>query len=100
MSGSVGSGTGFDCDCSIEDLIRWWKANPTDEKNVLYLCDYDLKNRSKTGVDVIRELSIERKAVLVTSYYYKKDLQNACSAIGLKVLPKDLMDSVPIRAEG
>jgi len=81
---------------SPEDISRWHKKNTSQRNQAIYLCDYDLKDKDQTGIDVIKALGIEKRSVLVTSYYYKTDIQNVCTDIGIKILPKDLMTAVPI----
>jgi len=49
-----------------------------------------------TGLDLIRELGIERQAVLVTSHFESPDLRRICEELTVRIIPKGLASQVPI----
>ncbi|MFN3454782.1 MAG: sensor histidine kinase [Pseudobdellovibrio sp.] len=59
------------------------------------LVDYELLNQSKTGLDVIEDLVLEKYAILVTSRYEESQIQERARKLNLKILPKALSGSVP-----
>lgn len=59
------------------------------------LVDYELLNQSKTGLDVIEDLVLEKYAILVTSRYEESQIQERAKKLNLKILPKALSGSVP-----
>lgn len=60
------------------------------------LVDFELLNQQKTGLELIEDLAIAKHAVLVTSRYEEKSIQERAEKIGLKILPKSLGGFVPI----
>lgn len=65
-------------------------------KDIFFLIDYELLNQSRTGLDLIEELGLEKQSVLVTSHYEESDIQQKCKQLGLKILPKASAELVPI----
>ncbi len=62
----------------------------------LFLVDYELVGEKGSGLDLLIELGIVSKSVLVTSHHEDKELQVRCSKPELRVLPKAWLASVPI----
>jgi len=58
------------------------------QPDTLFLCDYEIVGSSHNGLDVIKTLQIERKALLVTSHYYEENLQNECIKQGIRLCAK------------
>ncbi len=65
-------------------------------KNMFFLIDYELLNQSRTGLDLIEELGLERQSILVTSHYEELDVQQRCNQLRLKILLKSSAELVPI----
>lgn len=63
---------------------------------ILYLIDYELLGQKKSGLDVIEELKIADKSILVTSRYEEKHIREKCQSLGVKIIPKSLAGFVPI----
>ena len=61
-----------------------------------FLCDYELIGQEKTGLDVIEQLNLGKKAILVTSRYDDRDIRSRCARLDLKILPKNYAAYVPI----
>lgn len=78
----------------VDDLRDWYAKK--HRRNVLFLCDFELIGSSVTGLDMIRNLNIEKKSILVTSHHDENDLQETCVKMGVRVLPKSSANSVPI----
>ena len=84
---------------SIEDpeqSRRTTHAVPVLWRDPLFLCDYELLGSDKTGLQVIEELGIQEKAVLVTSHFEEDGVRKECAKLGVKLIPKNLAGFVPI----
>lgn len=60
------------------------------------ISDYDL-GEDKTGLETLESLSIQDKAVLVTSFYNDKEVQDKSVSIGMKIIPKEYFPHVPVK---
>ncbi len=63
----------------------------------LCLFDFDLGRGKPTGLRLIEELGCSKKSVLVTSQYEVEDVQKSASRLGIKILPKALIESIEIK---
>ena len=70
------------------------KVDP--EMPVLYLVDYELLTDVKNGLDVIEELNLNDKAILVTSCFEDITIRNRCENIGVKIIPKSFVPYIKI----
>lgn len=75
------------------ELLRY-KADP--EKPILYLVDYELLADIQNGLDVIEELNINDKAILVTSCFDDVAIRKRCEKIGVKIIPKSYVPYIQI----
>ncbi len=75
------------------------KNHSTTLEGIQFLIDFELLNQSRTGLDLVEQLGIEKHAILVTSRYEEKSIQGRAQALGLKILPKSLAGFVPIVQE-
>ena len=60
------------------------------------LVDYELLGDHRSGLDVVRDLSIENKSFLVTSYYDEESVREGCLNLGMRIVPKAFAAHVPI----
>lgn len=67
-----------------------------DLSSHLFLVDYELLNESKTGLDMIEELNLQNKSILVTSYFDVPAVRSRCEKIGLKIIPKNYVPYIQI----
>lgn len=74
---------------STAEFISWRKDNP-NLKNALYLVDFEFLNQSKSGLDIIEELSIASQSILVTSRYAEPVVALKAQALQVPILPKNL----------
>ena len=70
-------------------------AQPSLEAE-LYLMDYELLAGDKNGLDVIEHLDLNRCSFLVTSCFEDSVVRKRCEIMGVKILPKPYVSSVPI----
>lgn len=85
-----------------ENLMEWVKELKRERKELfhfLFLCDYEFINSNLTGLQVIKDLSIEHQSILVTSRYEEVSIREKCLQLGLKLLPKNLAGLVPIKID-
>ncbi|MGE4233071.1 MAG: sensor histidine kinase [Bacteriovoracia bacterium] len=61
-----------------------------------YIFDLEILGCSVSGLDLIRSLSLGRKATLVTSYHDDPKVQSEIEKAGAKLLPKFMIPMVPI----
>lgn len=69
--------------------------SPEKKSRVHLLCDYQLINQDKDGLQVIEACQVDRK-FLVTSYYQLADLQSEVLKLGIKMLPKQMALVAPM----
>ncbi len=69
--------------------------SPEQKQQVFLLADYELLKQNLTGLDVIQQTEMQR-AILVTSHYANKRVQQQARAAGIKVLPKQLATEVAV----
>ncbi|MDQ5921100.1 MAG: hypothetical protein QG673_1156 [Pseudomonadota bacterium] len=69
-----------------------------DKHNICLLSDYELINQDLNGLDVIQQSGIKR-SILVTSHYANPDILKLANQMAIKVLPKELVYSIPIKIE-
>lgn len=62
----------------------------------VHLLDHELIGDKRTGLDLAHELGICDRSILVTSHAAEQQIQTACLEFGMKLLPKALVNLVPI----
>lgn len=80
-----------------EDFRQWFAESPPREK--VFLIDYELIGSKHTGLELIANLGIKDRAVLVTSRFEERAIRAACSGLGVRLIPKSLAGFVPIRVD-
>lgn len=91
------------CDANIlhfrksSDFIDWYALNKN--RLMLVLSDYELLGELKTGLDILEELTIGNRGILITSHYEKADIIERCTVANIKILPKSLVTYIPIVLE-
>jgi len=79
------------------DVLNMYKNLKATDLDFLFLCDYELLDDSKTGLDIIEENDIAMCSVLVTSHYENESIRSRCQKLGAKILPKNLAGFIPIK---
>ena len=80
-------------------LIHFYNVSELLQHNIdpwvamLYLVDYELLADVKNGLDVIEELKLNDKAILVTSCFEDIAIRARCENIGVKIIPKSYVPS-------
>jgi len=63
---------------------------------ILYLVDYELLADNQNGLDVIEELILHDKAILVTSCFEDRPIRIRCENMGVKIIPKSYVPYIKI----
>lgn len=77
------------------EAAQWYQSQPPNQP--LFLCDYELLGEQTTGLDLIEQLAINDRAILVTSRYEEPVVQERCAKLGVRLIPKGLAGYVPIQ---
>ena len=70
-----------------------------NDRNILYLIDYELIGETKNGLDVIEKLKITNNTYLVTSRYDDDNVIRRCEQLNVKIIPKSYSVRIPINIE-
>src|SRR5207253_538219 len=62
----------------------------------LCLIDYELLHEAATGLDLIEREGIAPQSILVTGRFGEASILSRCQALGLRVIPKELVGQVPV----
>jgi signal transduction histidine kinase len=72
-----------------------WITLHRDQAAVTYLCDYELINHRRSGLDLIEQYRL-KNAVLVSSRYEEEAIRKRCDDLGVRLIPKMLAGLVPL----
>ncbi len=82
---------------SPSSLLEWHgNQSPDILKSALFLVDYEFFGSTTTGIDLIRQLSLEKHSILVTGRDHDGTILRTCLDSNIKLLPKSLCDWVPL----
>lgn len=84
---------------SGDAFVHFVNANINKLMRTVFLVDYELLNQSKSGLDLIEYLGIEKYSILVTSRYEESIIQDRAARLRLSLLPKSLAGFVPFERE-
>jgi len=76
---------------SISGPAEFRKKGSALKEGTLFLVDYKFKDEETTGVDLIEEFGLERKAILVTHHFEQRDVMDAVARLDIRLLPKTYM---------
>lgn len=78
------------------EVKHWIYENPLKKEEALYLVDLELLPDNETGLNLIEELNIGKRSVLVTSRFEEMDIIQRCLRLNVRLLPRGLLGLVPI----
>lgn len=78
------------------ELRAWMQAEPVLARDAVFLVDYELRGERTTGLDLISELGIAGRSVLVTSRADERAVSEGCLRLGVKLLPKSSAAFLPV----
>ena len=81
---------------STPEELRSWRAGHASLNHVIFLLDFELLGFDVTGLDLVEELNLQNRAILVTSRFEEPLVVQRCEALGVRLLPKPVAAYVPI----
>ena len=78
-----------------EEFQDWFSKNKRDQ-NIVYLIDYEFIGSMKNGLELIEEFELEDNVYLVTSHFSDINIQYKCVELGVKLLPKNYVEHIPL----
>lgn len=78
------------------DYFSDWIQSQSEKNKILCLIDYEFSSHQITGLELITQLSLQKKSVLVTSHADEDDLQKRCTQLGVRILPKSMMNWITV----
>jgi len=81
---------------SNPELARIWFKENENKKETCYLVDFEFLGSDSNGLTLIKELKIEKQAILVTSRYEEEHILTKCLADKISLIPKNLSAFIPI----
>jgi hypothetical protein len=81
---------------STAEQVREWSLGKKNGGEVIYLFDYELLGQKMNGLDIIESLNLSSNANLVTSRFEEKAVFKRCEKLGVKLIPKNMAEYVPI----
>jgi anti-sigma regulatory factor (Ser/Thr protein kinase) len=69
------------------DFLTWYKKH--SQPSIALLADYDLGDKSPTGIELIQSLGLKNRSVLVTDNYEDERLYAQCLSLGVLLAPKN-----------
>jgi len=85
------------CDINIIQLHDGALLKETIELNpdiYLFLIDQEFLHQEKNGIDLIADLGISKRSILVTSKWNDKNIIERCKSLNIKILPKPMAGHV------
>lgn len=79
---------------SSREFSEW--IDLVDLDDYQYLFDLELLKSDENGLDLIEKFKLAKSSVLVTSHYSDISVQNRALEIGVKIIPKDFVNYIPI----
>lgn len=70
-----------------------WKAKNIEVQDVLFLCDYEFSGTNLNGIDLIKQIGIDRQSILVTSRL-DSDVITRCESEKIKLIPKSITQAI------
>ena len=84
---------------SPEQLVTWVDEHPTKASAACYLMDFELLGQKLTGLDLIEQLDLGARGVLVTSHFDEESVRAGCERLGVRLIPKGVARIVPITVD-
>jgi len=78
-----------------EQLSQWLLDN--EKTPTRFLVDYELIGFTETGLDLISQLRISDRSILVTSRFEEDGIRKKCAELRVPLIPKGLAGFIPIK---
>jgi signal transduction histidine kinase len=76
------------------DFVEYCNNSSLDQH--LFLVDFELIGFKETGLDLIEQLNLKSKAILVTSRYEEPNIRERVEKLNVKIIPKNFAPYIPI----
>ncbi len=83
---------------NIEQTKRFI-SDVEDLSNVLLLTDYDLRDKSQNGIDLVREFKLESNSIVISANGTSNVLYEQCSKHNLRLISKSVLGQIPVSVE-
>lgn len=80
---------------STDEFVAWYNNSSLSNTERVFLVDFEFLKQRKTGLEIIKELDLADKAILVTSRFEDPEIQKDAISLNLKILPKNIAGYVP-----
>lgn len=79
------------------DFLAWYEKHDAGlTRKYVYLIDYEFSGDQLNGIDLISKISPSSQKILVTSRSEDFDIQNRCSELNIKLIPKFYISNIPV----
>jgi signal transduction histidine kinase len=85
----------FQCPQAFRDFMESLRVKGSVGPG-LFLVDYEFPESLQTGIELIRDLGLQKQALLVTSRYEEPDVLRQVSAERIRMIPKSISAAIPI----
>jgi signal transduction histidine kinase len=85
---------------SGKELVDWVNGPESKLGSVIYLVDFELLGEEKSGLNLVEELRIASKSILVTGRSDEEAILARVRWLGMKLIPKLMAGVVPIKIVG
>lgn len=83
------------------EFKNWVHMHSNEQNsNCLYLIDYELLGQDCNGLDILQELEIGPRAILVSSRFEEQHIVERCATLGVRLIPKSMAGFVPMSVIG
>lgn len=80
-----------------EDAVKFiTDLSPEERGTVFLLSDYELINQRLDGLQIISQLKMHKRSILVTSHHNNQNIRELAAKVGVKILPKQLASEIRI----
>lgn len=70
-----------------------------NKESLFLLTDYDLRKQENNGIEIAQKSGILKRVIVVSGIYSDNKVQNMAEKYGVKILPKQFIENIPIVIE-
>lgn len=79
------------------EFLNWIKSQLCS--NFIFLVDYEFFQNELTGIDLVKELNLIERSILVSSHFDDPIFRNRCINLGIRIIPKNFAFFIPITVQ-
>lgn len=79
-----------------QSFFTWHQANEHSHHHIVYLIDYELRNDTCNGLEILSQIYANQYSYLITSHADEIAVQKNCEDLGIWLIPKNLSAEVEI----